>query len=464
MSDMVDMADPMTNGERYVMDGMMSPPTGNLPTVYPSAQGDVAINSFGGVVTAQRVAVPRNHNAIIQKLKALCAMAGDGYVYSWPVKDRKNQREQIVEGPTIKLANDLARTYGNCQIDVRVQRDGDWLVIYARFTDLETGYSYTRPFQQRMNQDTGMKDAERRMDMVFQIGVSKAIRNVVVNALSTFADFMVEEAKNNLIAKVQENPDKAHGFIDKVLDRFEIDVARVEAVIGRKRDKWTVRDLARVYQEMRGLVDGMTNADELYPTAEAAAEVMVAKQTDKADLKPEGGAKTAKAGGKKGAQADAGATDGKPQVVDRLSPEAIARGERFAKMQAENPGAEIEYGEDGEPRIVKPAATDQQQSPAAATVFSIFSHDGLSQRADTPDAAAKGLARYITDADGDVDALMAVRNKNVQVLALRPELAIDIQNRLDAAIAKTKAATDAAAAAKGGNDKLSGTAALFGDE
>lgn len=461
MSDMVEMADPMTNGERYVMDGMMSPPTGNLPAVYPSAQGDVSINSFGGVVTAQRVAVPRNHNAIIQKLKALCAMAGDGYVYSWPVKDRRNQREQIVEGPTIKLANDLARTYGNCQIDVRVQRDGEWLVIYARFTDLETGYSYTRPFQQRMNQDTGMKDAERRMDMVFQIGVSKAIRNVVVNALSTFADFMVEEAKNNLIAKVQADPDRAHGFIDKVLERFEIDVARVEAVIGRKRDKWTVRDLARVYQEMRGLVDGMTNADELYPTAEAAAEVMVAKQTDKADLKPDAGAK----GGRGGKKAEPAPT-GEQSKFKKITPEAVARGERFAKLQAENPDAEVIYDpETGEPRIATQAEMDEMDAPERPGLR-IFSHEGLSQSADSPEAAAKGLARYIADADGDADALLAVRTKNAQVLALRPELAIDIQQRLDA-IAKKKAASDAAAPAQGGNDKPSGVAApraLFGDE
>lgn len=444
MSDMVDLVDPITNGERFVMDGLQLPSTGNLPAVYPSAQGDLAINSFGGVITAQRVAVPRNHNQIIQRLKALCAMAGDGYVYSWSVKDRKNNREQIVEGPTIKLANDLARTYGNNQIDVRVQRDGDWLVIYARFTDLETGYSYTRPFQQRLSQDTGMKDAERRMDMVFQIGVSKAIRNVVVNALSTFADFMVEESKNNLIAKVQENPDKANGFIDKVLDRFEINVGRVEAVIGRKRDKWTVRDLARVYSEMRGLVDGMTVADEIYPTDEAAKEVMTAKQADKADLKPETG--KAGASGRSGKKADPAPADAKPAAT-------------ATAPTAEDPADKPKV----DPAVAAP--TGEVAGDRAGAMFTITDADGVA-REFVSAADARGAIRDLINAAVDEQTVMAIRNANGPFLASSPMVAGDIQSRLNKIIAEKKAAADAEAQAKadeaaaggdqGGNDNLFG--------
>lgn len=285
MNTLPDLAEPLNGTDRFAVDGMTLAPAG-LPPAAPPAPGDVAVNIFGSIVTAQRVVVPRSHARIIQQLKALCAMAGDGYVYSWPVKDRRNQRETIVEGPTIKLANDLARTYGNCLVDVRVVEDGNHWTFYARFTDLETGFSYTRPFQQRKAQDTGMRDAERQRDIVFQIGASKAIRNVVVNALSTYVDFMIEESKAGLLRKVQENQDKAHAFIDRVMERHGIAVSRVEAVIGRKRAQWTVRDLARVYTEMRGIADGMTVADEVYPTEEAAREVAAAKAEAKADLKP----------------------------------------------------------------------------------------------------------------------------------------------------------------------------------
>ena len=158
------------------------------------------------VFGAQPVAVHRDEGKILQKLKSLAAAAGDDWYYRYPVrkkvKDEKTGRDEWtidhIEGPSIKLANDLARLYGNCDIDTRVFDLGDSWVFYARFMDLETGHALTRPFQQRKSQKALRTDDARALDIAFQIGVSKAIRNVIVNALQTFADFAFEEAKNAL--------------------------------------------------------------------------------------------------------------------------------------------------------------------------------------------------------------------------------------------------------------------------
>src|SRR6266853_2553728 len=157
---------------------------------------------------AQHVAVKRKTSAVLAEIRALAAAAGEAWYYRWPVKsknDDSSSSTKWIEGPSIKLANDLARVYGNCHVDVRViENDTSWF-FYAMFTDLETGFSMTRPFQQRKNQKSIRGSDDRQRDIAFQIGASKAIRNIVVNALQTYADYGFEEARNSLIEKIGKN-------------------------------------------------------------------------------------------------------------------------------------------------------------------------------------------------------------------------------------------------------------------
>lgn len=260
--------------------------------------GNTMITSTRGVVTAQRVAVPRNEPMILQKIKANCAAFGTTYVYSWEVNDRRNNRKVTVEGGTIKLANMLARVYGNCHVGVDVENTPTHTIFTAIFTDLETGYTLERPFQQRRNQDIGRGyEAERAADMVFQIGASKAIRNVVLNALPDLASYAVEESKKALVGWLgnEANRAKALAFVDGVMAEHGIDIKQVEAVVGRVQSQWTIQNLAKVLMEMRGIADGLTIASEVYPTPEAAAEVTERKaQKDRLDDIANGGSKARK--------------------------------------------------------------------------------------------------------------------------------------------------------------------------
>lgn len=240
---------------------------GMMPAV-PLNEGETAINIFGGVITAQRVAQKRDMPDVTSRLKALAAFAGMDYVYSWKVKDRKNNREVLVEGATIVLANDLAREWGNCQVDCRVVDQGRHWIFYGRFVDLQTGYSLVRAYQQRKAQDTGMKDDQRALDLVFQIGQSKCIRNVIVNALRTMADFLVEEAKKGLVEKVKKNPEGARSSIVKKMQELGVDAKRVELVYSRTVENWTVYDMAKIWTELNSIADGMIGADDVYPTEE----------------------------------------------------------------------------------------------------------------------------------------------------------------------------------------------------
>jgi len=224
--------------------------------------------SVGGdrVVGAQQVAVYRNTSKVLGELKALAAAVGEAWYYRFPVKNRKENRTDWIEGPSIKLANDLARIYGNCDIDIRVVDARDSWTFYARFTDYETGFSLTRPFQQQKNASKMGGDDARRLDIAFQIGVSKAERNVIVNALQTFADFAFQEARGALVDKIGRDLKR---YVEKTRNRLgdmgpEV-LKRVEKLRGRKIEEWLAPDVARTIAEIQAINDGMATIVDTWP-------------------------------------------------------------------------------------------------------------------------------------------------------------------------------------------------------
>jgi hypothetical protein len=224
------------------------------------------------IIGAQHVAIPRDEKKILDRLKVLASAAGSDWYYRFPVKSKSGATDYI-EGASIKLANDLARIYGNCEIETRVTDLGDSWLIYARFTDYETGFAMTRPFQQRKSQRGMRATDERALDIAFQIGASKAIRNVVVNSLQTFADFAFEEARNAFVDKIGKNLEAYRERTLEGLANKQIDVTRTERVIGRVAKDWTAPDVARVIAMMRSIADGMTTIDETFPPLNAGESV-----------------------------------------------------------------------------------------------------------------------------------------------------------------------------------------------
>jgi hypothetical protein len=244
-------------------------PTARMPMVLPSAQGDTAINIFGSVVTAQRVAVKRVRENVRRELIAYAARMGDQYYYSIPFRKKDKRTGEItteyVEGPTIVLANDLAREWGNCGVETRVVDSGGNWTFYSRFVDYETGYSLTRAFQQRKAQETGMKDEGRRLDMVFQIGQSKSQRNVVVNALQSLAQDVFAEAKKGLKERIGKEPEKARAYLVKQCGELAIDIKRIEEIYARSAANWTVADMSQIFAELRSISEGVAAIDDVYP-------------------------------------------------------------------------------------------------------------------------------------------------------------------------------------------------------
>lgn len=250
------------------------------------------------VFGAQPVAKQRDEANVRTKLRALAAWAGEDWFYRFPVKNNKTGQTDYIQGPSIKLANNVAREFGNCVIEIREVDVGDAWTFYARFSDIETGFSMERSYHQRKGQQ-GMRvrDADRALDIAYSIGQSKAIRNVITNALGIYCDFAFEEAQNSLVNKIGKNLGGSRAKVINLIEAIPCELNRVERVIGRAAGAWTAPDIAYVHSMIQSITDGMANADDLFPSiekVEQASSAAPASPTPPQSQTGEGGGEQAK--------------------------------------------------------------------------------------------------------------------------------------------------------------------------
>jgi hypothetical protein len=276
--------------ERNLLDEFAAAPQAQAVTVSADA---TRIPAESRPVGAQQVAVRRDESDVLRKLRILAASAGEDWYYRFPVQRRNadgSRSTEWVEGPSIKCAMNVARLYGNCEIDVRVFDAGEHWIYYARFSDIETGFALTRPFSQRKSQKVMRTDAARSEDIVFQIGASKAIRNVVNNALEFFTTFAAEEAKGAIVDRVGKRIDHYRSRVLERLAEMRIDVRRVERVRGRAYKDWVADDIARTIAELQAIQDGMATADETFPELDGVDDVVDDAAENESDVERESAA------------------------------------------------------------------------------------------------------------------------------------------------------------------------------
>jgi hypothetical protein len=108
----------MESEQQDLAQAFARPQAGQVPA--PTSQGAVTIEQKP--IGAQKVAVERDEGKVLAKIKTLAA-AGPDWFYRFPVKKADGSRD-FIEGPSIKLANNVPRLYGNCDIDVRLVDNG----------------------------------------------------------------------------------------------------------------------------------------------------------------------------------------------------------------------------------------------------------------------------------------------------------------------------------------------------
>jgi hypothetical protein len=273
----------ITDEDRKAALDMFAEAPASLPV--PVEQG-TRLPGEARVFGAQRVAVHRDIKKVETEIVRIASERGDSMFYSFKVNTKEGGKKEV-SGPTIKLANEVARVYGNCDVDVRAYDLGESWLLYARFVDLETGYSLVRPFQARKSASSfRTKDPARADEIAFAVGVSKATRNVITNALQGLIDLGYEHARQRIVAKVGRNLPHYRERVVSRLEELAIDPKRVEQAMGRTIKKMTAQDVAKVITAIQGIADGMATADDIWPV-EAEANSGVEKQRSRRSHKPE---------------------------------------------------------------------------------------------------------------------------------------------------------------------------------
>jgi hypothetical protein len=214
---------------------------------------------------AIQIQKPRKLQVVILKCEEEAAIAGDEFYYSW------RQGTEIVEGLTVGAAQAIARNWGNCAIDIRIQETPTSYLIYAAFIDLETGFNLVRPFRQNKQSPKKKNGAdiytgERGKDIIFQIGTSKATRNVVLNAIPKWlATKVMVKAKDNVKGKLEKMgiPKATEKIVSKAL-ALGIPEERIETAFGKKHS-WDIEKLVLLMGALRSIEDGFETIDSIFP-------------------------------------------------------------------------------------------------------------------------------------------------------------------------------------------------------
>ncbi len=221
--------------------------------------------------TAVSVIKPRQLKKALQDTKAEVEIAPDMMYYNWQVKSKHGLK--TVEGGTIGLSLAIARNFGNCAVDTDVQELPTHYIFTAAFIDLETGFTLRRTFRQRKAQNIGAKYGEERAeDITFQIGQSKAIRNVVLNAVpQVFVKKLIEYAK--YVQNKEYTPEQIEDLKNRMIAFFK-ERGISEKQIGDYLDqpdpaKWSRERVIDLGTTAKAIENNELNVSDVFPETDA---------------------------------------------------------------------------------------------------------------------------------------------------------------------------------------------------
>lgn len=253
---------------------------GNLPE---QAAKSGAIQTKSQFFTAMRVQVPREIDRVRSELLSEAKLAGEIFYYRYEINDKNSETgKSIVEGPSIGLASCAVRIFGNCFTDVTVEEEREYSWVFkAVFIDLEKGFHCSRIFMQprpiplSRSKNLGFA-AERKVTIAYQIGQSKAIRNVGILGLPNWLIAHAMEAAKSSVADTSAG-EAGKKKLDAVIKYFSgIGVSKDD--LGRflgmsDSGSWGDDQIARLREAASTINQGVVTVDEIFhPEKEAESE------------------------------------------------------------------------------------------------------------------------------------------------------------------------------------------------
>lgn len=261
----------------------MSESNGNLPVRLPNAatatrigQGTAVEQSRAQSEVYFRVALahdkPRDEEAVTAAMHRACnrLRLAEKAFYKLP------RGGSTVEGPSVHLARELARIWGNIDYGAKELRQDDEYAqseIEAHAWDLETNARVSATFIVPHKKDT--RSGVRKLDTMQSIyennanNGAKRVREAIYNVLPQWFVEEAQEICKATLAKGDGTPlaDRITTAIDLFAKDFGITLAQLEAKLGRSKDRWDEQDVAGLVVTYRSLKAREVSKDEEFPAA-----------------------------------------------------------------------------------------------------------------------------------------------------------------------------------------------------
>jgi hypothetical protein len=236
--------------------------------VMASDRGMVQMRST--FMTAVKCEQPRQLARVQKQMKEEARLAGETFFYGWGAgKDR-------IEGKSQALAHAALRAWGNCAVEFGpIQELADSWIFTAYFIDLESGTTIARPFRMSKSWKVyGKFDEARKDDIRFQIGASKAARNVILKGIPQWlTDQAIEAAKDGVRARIASFIERKGlaAAQDAAMSRLLKSGVSRDAVMARfgiaEPSALDLDKLVMIQGDLKAIDDGEARPGDLYPAS-----------------------------------------------------------------------------------------------------------------------------------------------------------------------------------------------------
>jgi hypothetical protein len=273
------------------------------------------------IVVAQQC--PRNVLRAIDDMRESCRRKelADRAFYRYPKGGKP------VTGPTVHLARELARVWGNFQYGLsELRRDDDYgqseLLAFA--WDVQTNTRNASVFINPHRLYTGGKGQLTELRDIYDNNANVGARRVREAIFAVLPTWFVEEAVDLCSKTIAEGggvplPQRKANAIE-VFGNLGITIPQLEAKLGAPSDKWTDQDVAQLRIIRQSLMRGEVRKEEEFPAAGGVTAAEITQNVPSAEAPtPPAHAATPVPQSAEGAQTPGPAPSGHP-AADEAAP------------------------------------------------------------------------------------------------------------------------------------------------
>ncbi|WP_406056287.1 hypothetical protein OG462_09235 [Streptomyces sp. NBC_01077] len=225
------------------------------------------------IVVAQQC--PRNITAAVEAMRQSCTQPylAERAFY------RYSRAGSTITGPSVHLARELARVWGNVQYGlVEMRRDDEYgqseMQSFAWDVETNSRNSSTFIVPHRRDTKTGPKQLTDMRD-IYENNANNGARRVREAIFAILPPWFVEEAKELCNRTLRDGGGKQLNLrVADAVKAFEgigITADRIETKLGRTSGKWTEHDVAQLQVIFRSIQQGEVTADDEFPEPRVTA-------------------------------------------------------------------------------------------------------------------------------------------------------------------------------------------------